>query len=689
MALRTLSQLNTGFLGLLIAAAVVPASLLGVALRENRRAVTQFGDVNRSGSLRARSLQLYALGSRNQDSRAALVDMAAVRESLRRRYPEEVARTDTAWAVLAAQESRTGRVDWNAAEAMRRAADTQTRAIEVQARQGSAAASRLLRAGLIGMVGSLAATLLLLAGLARAETRRRRLQTTLEDSQALFLAAMQAMRDGFAVQDQNGVVLMCSDGADRLLHLAPGELAGTPLTSHGWRFCREDGTDFPREEHPTRRALATGEVQPEQVVGLLRDGEPVQWLAICAAPLRHPGEEQPYAAVQTFADVTDRKAAEIAVRQAEERMRRLHELSMTRDLTVAGRMEALLRLGCELFNLPAGMLSRAVEDRFEALYAVSGENLPAAGDVCGMKDTYCAQVLHAERPLAREHIGETDWREIPIYAAFGLESYIGAPLWVSGRAYGTLCFYSTQPRAVPFTEADLEFVRLMAQWAGGELTREESREQIESYSIVLEFQMQELEKANAELESLATRDGLTGIKNRRAFGTRLEEEVARATRYSLPLSLLLLDVDQFKSYNDTFGHPAGDEVLKTVAQLLDQSARETDMAARYGGEEFAVLLPQTDAAGAWVIAERIRQAIARQAWPHRSITVSVGVAHLLPVVDTGSQLIARADEALYQSKAGGRNRVSAASGPDYSSPDYSDPDYRRMAGSGVRSGSLI
>ncbi len=670
-------------IALAVAAAVVPASLLGVALRENRRAVTQFGDVNRSGSLRARSLQLYALGSRKEDSRAVLAEMAAVRQSLRRRYPAEVARTDAAWAMLAAQEARTGRVDWNAAEAMRRVADTQTRAIEARARQGSAAASRLLRAGLIGMVGSLAAVLLLLGGLAHAESRRRRLQTTLEDSQALFLAALNAMRDGFAVQDRDGTVLMCSDGADRLLHLAPGEFAGRALTSHGWQFCREDGSEFPRGEHPTRLALSTGEIQPEQVVGVMRDGEPVQWLAICAAPLCHPGEEEPYAAVQTFADVTDRKAAEMAVRQAEERLRRLHELSMARELTAAGRIEALLHLGCEFFSLPAGLLSRMAEERFEVLYAVSGENLPAAGMVCGTKDTYCAHTLHAERPLAREHIGASDWRDIPAYADFGLESYIGAPLWVNGRTYGTLCFYSTEPRETAFTEADLEFVRLMAQWAGGELTREEAREQIESYSIVLQFQMQELEKANAELESPATCDGLTGIKNRRAFGTRLEEEVARATRYSLPLTLLLLDVDHFKSYNDTFGHPAGDEVLRTVAQVLGQSARETDMAARYGGEEFVVLLPQTDAAGALVIAERIRRAVADHAWPDRSVTVSVGTAHLLPVVDTGSQLIARADQALYQSKAGGRNMVSAAS-----DPEYHNADYRSMAGSGVRSGAI-
>ncbi len=678
---RMLSQLNKVNAGLLlvlaVAAAVVPASLLNAALRESRQAVAQFGDVRRSASLHTRSLQLYALGSRGEDSRAAFADMAAVRQSLRLRYPEEVARTDTAWAVLAAQQARTGRVDWNAAEAMRQAADTQTYAIEARVRQGSTAASRLLQAGLFGLAGLLAA-MLLLGGLAHAEARRRGLQTTLEDSQALLVAALNAIRDGFAVQDRDGMVLMCNKGADRLLHLPSGTFAGQPLSSHGWRFCREDGSEFPRDAHPSRMALATGEIQPEQVMGILRDNEPVQWLAVFSAPLCHPGEERPYAAVQTFADLTARKQAEAAERLAGERLSRLHALSMARDLTTDARMDALLRLGCDCFGVPAGLLSRVEAERFEALYAISGENLPAAGMICGKKDMYCDRVLDAERPQAREHIGVTDWRDIPAYAGFGLESYIGAPVWVDGWLYGTLCFYGTEPHKTPFLEADLEFVRLMAQWAGYELSREEARKQIENYNIVLEFQMRELEKANAELESLAALDGLTGIKNRRAFGTRLEEEVARATRYNLPLALLLLDVDYFKSYNDTFGHPAGDEVLKTVAHILGQNARETDMAARYGGEEFVMLLPQTDTAGAWIIAERIRQAIAGQPWPHRLVTVSVGMSSLLPVVDTGSQIIARADQALYQSKAGGRNQVSAAE----------DRDYRRTAGSGMRSGAI-
>ena len=188
--------------------------------------------------------------------------------------------------------------------------------------------------------------------------------------------------------------------------------------------------------------------------------------------------------------------------------------------------------------------------------------------------------------------------------------------------------------------------------------RKATEQRFQDYAIVLEFQKRELEKANGQLEALATLDGLTGIKNHRAFQERLEEETARAGRYGSPLSLLMLDVDHFKQYNDSFGHPAGDDVLKKVARLMGECSRDTDVVARYGGEEFAAILPQTDPAGAAVIAERIRHAIANAPWPSRAVTASLGVATLTPA-QTGGDLIAAADKALYQSKTSGRNRVSA------------------------------
>ena len=168
----------------------------------------------------------------------------------------------------------------------------------------------------------------------------------------------------------------------------------------------------------------------------------------------------------------------------------------------------------------------------------------------------------------------------------------------------------------------------------------------------------ELESANERLHALASTDGLTGIKNHRAFQESIRAEIAKAVRYGHPLSLLLLDIDNFKSYNDTFGHQSGDEVLKLVARIVAGFARRTDQAARYGGEEFVVLLPETDAPGARRTAERIRAAIESGEWPVRPVTASFGASTLLELETDPTQLVERADQALYASKRAGRNRVT-------------------------------
>ncbi len=192
--------------------------------------------------------------------------------------------------------------------------------------------------------------------------------------------------------------------------------------------------------------------------------------------------------------------------------------------------------------------------------------------------------------------------------------------------------------------------------------RKHAEEQIKDHAVILEFQKMELEKANDELEALATTDGLTGLKNHRAFQERLAEEVSRASRYGLPLSLILLDVDSFKRYNDTHGHPAGDVVLKAVAQVLQDCARDTDLVARYGGEEFVIVLPQTEADGAVAFAERLRTAVESYPWLLQSVTASFGAASLHLGEEASADLIARADRALYRSKAEGRNCVTHGTG---------------------------
>jgi diguanylate cyclase (GGDEF)-like protein len=168
-----------------------------------------------------------------------------------------------------------------------------------------------------------------------------------------------------------------------------------------------------------------------------------------------------------------------------------------------------------------------------------------------------------------------------------------------------------------------------------------------------------LEEANARLAVLATTDPLTGLANRRVFDEALAREAALAARGRRPLALMILDVDHFKAFNDAFGHPAGDEVLKQVAVAVRACCRGTDVVARLGGEEFAVLLPGTDLPGGVALAERVRLAVAAGPWPLGPVTVSVGVAVHDAASGGAAELVRAADRAMYRAKRGGRNQVAS------------------------------
>ncbi len=166
-----------------------------------------------------------------------------------------------------------------------------------------------------------------------------------------------------------------------------------------------------------------------------------------------------------------------------------------------------------------------------------------------------------------------------------------------------------------------------------------------------------------EVEQLSYTDGMTHLHNYRYFEMRLKEEIIRHNRTKSGLSLLILDVDFFKNFNDTLGHQAGDEVLKKLGEILTETVRENDIVARYGGEEFAIILPAVEKEGALILAERIRKKVEETPFegahvqPHGKITISMGEASLPEDSDNFTDLINKADEALYQAKRGGRNRV--------------------------------
>lgn len=189
-----------------------------------------------------------------------------------------------------------------------------------------------------------------------------------------------------------------------------------------------------------------------------------------------------------------------------------------------------------------------------------------------------------------------------------------------------------------------------------------------AFHALREMQKQ-LEESNRELQRLSSLDGLTGLSNRRHFDEELDKEWRRAQRADIPLSLILIDIDHFKLYNDTYGHLAGDECLQGVARALQSTiVRPGDVVARYGGEEFVVILPETNSDGACVVAENLRKNIVALQRSHSAsttaehVSISLGIAQAdFASMETPDELIILADKALYDAKESGRNQYKIAS----------------------------
>ncbi len=219
------------------------------------------------------------------------------------------------------------------------------------------------------------------------------------------------------------------------------------------------------------------------------------------------------------------------------------------------------------------------------------------------------------------------------------KSHLGLPILVKGKVAGFLILLSAVPGV--FTQEHILRLRAFADQAAVAI-----------------------EKANliAQINELATIDSLTGIANRRHFFNIAEQELTRAVRYSRPLAALMIDVDNFRSVNDTFGHGIGDEVLVEIAHRCKKELRSMDLLGRYGGEEFSIILPETNAESALIVADRLRKMIANKPFfAHNEafkVTVSIGVTGFESKIPSARALLDQADQALYLAKQSGRNRVA-------------------------------
>jgi diguanylate cyclase (GGDEF)-like protein len=285
-----------------------------------------------------------------------------------------------------------------------------------------------------------------------------------------------------------------------------------------------------------------------------------------------------------------------------------------------------------------------------------GLRLKAKGSISGLCVASTA-TLRCDDSETDDRVDKAACRKV------GLRSLIVVPLIQKGETVGVLKVASA--RTHTFTSEDVGILQLMAGVLSATLrdalaadALHDTSESLNISNQLLKTQKTQLESDKIELKTRADTDGLTGLKNYRYFQECLTQEYYRAQRYKIPLSLIMIDVDHFKQFNDRFGHPAGDAVLKQIATLLKETARPSDCVARYGGEEFAIILAQTSLEGAFKTAERLRKIIGNASWPHDIITTSIGISGLENGADSAAALIEQADKALYQSKTAGRNRAT-------------------------------
>jgi len=284
--------------------------------------------------------------------------------------------------------------------------------------------------------------------------------------------------------------------------------------------------------------------------------------------------------------------------------------------------------------------------------------------------TLISQVLHSgEAVVLPDATNEGQFTRDPYVLQFQPTSVFCVP--VRRERFDGALYMENNLASGVFTKERVEVIRLLAAQAAVAIENARLYEQVQDYSKTLEDKVAErtarLEQLNKELQGLADRDGLTGVANRRRVDTYLADVWTRLRREKKPLSVIMIDVDHFKSFNDSYGHQAGDDCLVAVADTVDkQLRRPADLVARYGGEEFILVLPDTEHPGAAMVGEKIRCAIQALAIKHEHsttssvLTVSVGTATIVPEAEEGVEnLLREADIALYRAKRMGRNQVQS------------------------------
>ncbi|MBN8413092.1 MULTISPECIES: diguanylate cyclase [Halomonas] len=413
--------------------------------------------------------------------------------------------------------------------------------------------------------------------------------------------------------------------------LTSSELAGQPVASV------LDASSYAKIQPRFARALAGVEVSYEDAL-VLQDGRRAFFKVNYLPDIVDDGVAGFYAIIQ---DVSE-------YRSMIQLLRDVHTGVNRTDIETSEIVDMLLRDALVYLGLDIALVSEVVGEQYSVRWAASDEAPVGPGDTFPLGDTYCRLTLDACDVFATHH-ARCDERVSghPCYQAFQLETYIGAPIWIEGSVWGTLNFSSARPRRQPFSEVDIELVRLLT----GAVER----------VITNELDVARIKRERDELEDQALRDPLTGLPNRAQLDRYVDELIEECTSRGTGFALAVLDIDFFKQVNDHYGHVVGDQVLVWLGQAVEQCLRDGDLVARTGGEEFVIVMRHAALEEAMSAAQRVCQAISQSQieladGQQLNITISMGVGAYTKG-ETFTSLFERVDQELYAAKHAGRNRV--------------------------------
>jgi PAS domain S-box-containing protein len=427
----------------------------------------------------------------------------------------------------------------------------------IQARQFASDEIRLVKQ-IAQAAGQALANARLYSQLQQELSQRKRIETELQVQRDFALQVMNTMGQGLAVTSISCKFEYVNPTLASILGRSPEDLIGLTI----FDVTLKNDHDALRN---SQEECSAGRTEIYETRLLRADGS-IVYAMITAAPRWQ--NEKLTGTISVVTDLTERRQSLQALRRSEESIRTLYNIASSQQLELSDRVQAMLVMGCQHFGLPTGVLSLITGERYEAIAVHSSEDSIKLGEILALRETYCYDTIRAGGPVHFEHASKSEWRQHAGYKALKIEAYLGAPVLVDGRAYGTLNFSSLKPFPRQFQTSDKEFLRLMAQWIGGEIEREDNTRQLKSYT-------DEIAQKNQAL-AIAHERALEASRMKSEFLANMSHEIRTPMNAIIGMSELLLDSrlnDEQREFA-TIIRDSSQSLLSLINDILDFSKIE-------------------------------------------------------------------------------------------------------------------